>query len=205
MGELRAWSPCEDRQLRQAHEEGKTYAEIVRLVGRSINACWSRASLLKLPRRHQDTWHVDGLIESVTDAWKRGQSAAQIAAAHGLTKGQIIGKLNRLGLLNQRPKARRSVESKRLRKLEYQRKSRESQRRSPSQASKVAPPKRRAVPTLDGPPLSSLNIPFTETKRSHCRYMETDDRLCCGHPIWNETSWCSHHYRVCHANYAEKH
>ena len=205
MGELRAWSPCEDRQLRQAHEEGKTYAEIAISVGRTANACACRAYMLDLPRRCQGTWNAGGLIESISEAWKRGLSARQIALNHGLTKNQIIGKLHRLGLMGTRPKFRQSVESKQQRKLESQRRRRESQRRSPSQASKVAPHKRRAVPTLDGPPLSSLNIPFTETKRSHCRYMETDDRLCCGQPIWNETSWCSHHYRVCHANYAEKH
>lgn len=48
---MNLWKPEEDAKLRALRDEGKSYAEIGRAIGRTKNATISRAKLLKLPPR----------------------------------------------------------------------------------------------------------------------------------------------------------
>ena len=43
----------------------------------------------------------------------------------------------------------------------------------------------------------SLNIPLVDLEPHHCRFIPGDDRLFCGQPKQEGSSYCAHHDRMC--------
>lgn len=140
--------------------------------------------------KNQQAWS-EALTEQVTELWNKTRlSATQIGRKLGRTRNSVLGKINRLGLLktslripcvnhhSKQPKkaARRLASPRALRP------------RSRSQDGVVLPPSLGIA--------ASLNVPLLQTKDGQCRYMETEDRICCGLPTAYRSSWCLHHFHV---------
>jgi hypothetical protein len=45
------WTPAEDAQLRALHDEGKSFTQMAKAIGRTKGSCISRSRKLKLPSR----------------------------------------------------------------------------------------------------------------------------------------------------------
>lgn len=129
-------------------------------------------------------------ISKLTELAAKSDSVRKIADAFGVTRNTIIGKAWRMGIPlpvgRSGPKPGPNfVPRKRNRGTGL---SFRSKNRKPPQLVAV-------VPRPD-----SLNIPFGELRRGHCRYPVTDGppHFFCGNPQVSGSSYCAHHRGVCH-------
>lgn len=130
------------------------------------------------------------LADQVAELWKKTRiSATEIGRKVGKTRNAVLGKIARMGLMGM---------SGRIPSIKH------SSDRPKKAARRLASPRalrpRRRVPEgllpLPGEPAAFLNIPFMETQYGQCRYMDGEDRLCCGQPTVPYRSWCPRHYRL---------
>lgn len=119
----------------------------------------------------QDTWTEDR-IAVLTKMYADGFSCRAIAAEIGVTRSSVIGKVGRLKLptpLDKKPIIWRGREV-------------------------GVATKEKLPPT---PALELLNIPLMEAGPFHCRWIEGDEPVVCGHPV-HQRSYCHHHYFRCY-------
>lgn len=94
------WTDAQRAELfRLRDEEGLSISEIAGRLGRTYSAAHDalkRGPTLK-GRPHSPTW-PSGNVEAVRRMWLEGRSSGQIAAALGVTRNAIVGKVARLGL-----------------------------------------------------------------------------------------------------------
>lgn len=198
MGHGQPWTALDDEIIKK-NISTMSYREIGNLIGRTRGAVefhiLNYLKIGKRPRHTPSAWN-DQNVSKLKEMWIAGDSATTIARALGssFTKGMIVGKVYRMKLphhvrktlskeeLRARGVARNRRYRERLRLLGIKR-NRENERR-----------KRYVPPVVERP--DSLNIPFRDTGKHHCRYMAGDDRLCCGHETIEGLSWCGFHYGV---------
>ena len=119
------------------------------------------------------TWTPQA-VETLQRLWQTGASTAVIGQVLGCSRSAVAGKIHRLGLLKRR----------------------------------AGGPKKIPTPTTPDPntnlfraftPLpTSVIIPFTQTKPSHCRWPvggQGIDMLCCGQTI-SQGAYCDSHART---------
>ena len=96
---LRIWTEARVKKLRDLRAKGFTYPAIASALGGGITeyAVAGKAARLGLSGDRQD-W-PESRTERLTQLWREGLSASQIAAElGGVSRNAVIGKVHRLGL-----------------------------------------------------------------------------------------------------------
>lgn len=124
------------------------------------------------------TWTEDR-IATLTKMYAQGYSCRAIGAEMGLTRNAVIGKVGRLKL------------SPPVDKKPFIWMGREVGLPRPPR------PPRLLGAKLAPSPIELFNIPLTEAGPFHCRWIEGDEPLVCGHEVY-QRSFCQHHYFRCY-------
>jgi hypothetical protein len=191
------WSETDDAILRRHWPDLHLIAE---LTDRTVHGSETRGYALGLRKPAEDRY--SSTVETIIAMWRDGHTGTQIAKEVGAkSRGAIMGKLNRLGLLGSRPKQQKKPqEHLRARNRDATRRYRERLNSKFTRSSPAIPQRVNKTawvsvpPSPDAPP--SLNLSIIAVKPDQCRHIAGDDHLCCGNPIIEGTSWCDHHYRV---------
>ena len=94
------WTKEKTAELTRLWAVGMTLEEIAHIMRVSRGTVWGRTRRLGLPSRRKRDWTVADVAE-LTQRWREGQSASAIAKMMQRgDKNAVLGKLNRLGLLN---------------------------------------------------------------------------------------------------------
>ena len=122
------------------------------------------------------------LTAEITRRWADGESGGVIAAAMGITRNAVIGRVHRLKLLKRIVKTRtRPPGSKRSRQ----------QHRIP----RIFAPRVAAMPDMPIAEPVSLAVTIMDLQPRQCRFITSDaPALFCGHATYDGSSWCEHHY-----------
>jgi hypothetical protein len=138
-------------------------------------------------------------IAHVKQLWHSGLSATAIGPVYGKSRSAILGLLSRHGVLGERSKHKRTESQRRKSKHDSVKRYR-AKRKSFNYARRV-PSQRATGLVASGDPSLILPAPLNHTieQVTGCRYIAGDDRLFCGHPRQDESSYCPDHHRVCHA------
>lgn len=99
-----AYKPSKDRELvikmvLEMYSNGFTYPEIARAAG--IKSLGSISFIIKTygdPNRQ--VIYTDEQIDTITEYWRNGLTYGQIAIKMKLTRDQVKGKMQRLGLID---------------------------------------------------------------------------------------------------------
>ena len=181
------WTDSEIEALKALWPTEASCVSIGKQLNRSRLAVSNKAQRCGLRPRHQQIlWRDQSLVETLVRLWKSGLSATEIRLHEGweFSRGAILGKLHRLGLLGTRPKVyRRPVNRPRK------------------------PPKTRQQTTIFTIPVESLDDPlpadrisFVDLKPWQCRYPFGEGPFqFCGRPQ-QYRSYCLTHARTCYRN-----
>lgn len=160
------------------------------------------------------TW-TDEMSDKLVDMHKAGAPFSKIAKAVGVSRNAAIGRANRLGLLNRAqagwkiqepwaprlsaPKVRPTLTNSGAEPRPH------GARRNPTRSLKSLLVESDNPASLDpcSPAPDSLMLGYFEPNAG-CRYIFGDERdifnvRVCGAPSFQETSYCAHHYRLCHS------
>lgn len=137
-------------------------------------------------------WTPERIAEAKA-LWAGGKSGTEIGDHFRKTRGAVLGMLGRNGALGKRSKRPRN-ESRRAKSQ------REASKRYRAKISLGHKPKARAKFT-DPPPVMPALPPLYHSivEVTGCRYIAGEDHLFCGHPKRENSSYCDHHHRACHA------
>lgn len=119
----------------------------------------------------------DARTATLKSMWLGGSSGGHIARVMGMTRSQVLGKINRLfgsGSRPERPKPENTIKR--------------------AQRSRVVKPIPKASPepqVIQGKPLRDLG-------KNDCRFpLGEGPYTFCAAPKWGDTSYCEHHASVC--------
>lgn len=144
-------------------------------------------------------------IDRITFLWGQGHSATEIACDLncGFTRNAVIGKLGRLGMLNNQSRTvRRPTQRRRPKDRDWNER---AQRRSKWNYPKSKPRCHKLTALIFAgielkPAEPSDNVPFLDLKPRHCREVTGTgaDGLAtfCGHQKVDGYSFCAHHVRI---------
>lgn len=162
---------------------------------------------VKYNHPHSIAW-TDEAVETLKRLWEEGHSTSQIAAALGDpgAKNSIIGKAHRIGLTPRRSSygtkqiAPPKVKPPRTLSGAIPRNGRS---RMTKPKFKLVAAQSEPLPDPGSPAPDSLMLGYFEPNAG-CRYIFGDERdifsvRVCGAPAFQETSYCAHHYRLCHS------
>jgi GcrA cell cycle regulator len=172
------WSEADDSILRQHWPNLHLVAE---LTDRTVHGAETRGYALGLTKPAKDRY--SSTVETIIAMWRDGHTGTQIAKQVGAkSRGAIMGKLNRLGLLGSRPKQQKKPAAHhRARNKEATRRYRarlnsKFTRNSPAILPRVNKTARVSVPPSPDAPPSLPNLPVVGLKPHHCRWPIGDPR-----------------------------
>lgn len=142
---------------------------------------------------HATTGWTDERITALKQHWLDGLSGGQIAAALGITRNAVIGKIRRLGLLGLPRPPKREAKPKRA----YHRRVVFYPGRKPANGGEVEVIEEEAC---DLPPDTSPDAcTLMQLTEETCRWPlgePTHDMQYCGSQRWGEGSYCRRHARL---------
>ena len=137
---------------------------------------------------------TDERIEILKTKYAAGCSSGVIGLELGLTRGAVLGKLNRLGLLRHR-----QPQDKNLGTLYKIKRKIGADGGMAFRVINRSQSKPKLRPTTRPKPAAFLSIKFEDLKPNQCRYPMGDGPfLFCGQPSMENSSYCAFCHSVCH-------
>lgn len=140
-------------------------------------------------------------VEALTEMWKAGKSASQIAEAlgGGLSRNAVIGKVHRLGMARG-PEARHVDPHAMARRITARKpKKQHGGKRFVKAKSEPTPPKKEAV-KREFPPLEdSTPVSLMDLEAGMCRFPLKpggEEQVFCAAKVKDGSPYCPHHHAV---------
>lgn len=192
--------PFTEEELEWLKEHwGDPWGVIAHHLDRSWNSIFTKGRRIGLPKRaytrngHHKLWPPEK-VKRLTELHEANRhTVSQMATLLGMSKGQVSGKLFRLGLKDQYGKRHRPN-----RVYTSRTKGRRSREKALLDPPKFYIPKKAKKPkhfASDVP--IPLNKNILELANDDCRYIEGEDHLFCGHQVREGSSYCPAHHDIC--------
>ena len=131
-------------------------------------------------------WTI-ALTAEITRRWAAGESGGVIAAAMGITRNAVIGRVHRLKLLKRIVKTRSRPPGR-------------PRNRQPRlyAANRPRQPRVAAMPDMPIAGPVSLAVTIMDLQPRQCRFITSDapTALFCAHATYDGSSWCCFHHRI---------
>jgi GcrA cell cycle regulator len=132
-----------------------------------------------------NTWS-DKRTDLLKQLWAEGFSGSVIADRLHVTRNAVIGKVHRLGLPHRAVRHCRPPNNHKQRGP-YR----------PRRSFGASPPAPNTAPSESFEPVIFEPVTLLDAGRGQCRWMQGNDRMCCGRQIQRGSSYCpSHHADV---------